>query len=68
MQFKPINYGVHNRYTTGSAFECAILCQNINDCHGTSWWSDGGCHLSNKRAKLVHSKSVVAFDCAPARS
>ena len=47
-----------------SAENCRKRCQITNGCIGSSWWQNGGCHLSNG-GELVDATNVTASACVP---
>jgi len=57
-----IDYGTHTRSVETSAEKCRDRCQNLDDCKGSSFWSDGGCHLSNSD-ELIESSGVTSYIC-----
>jgi len=63
-KYHPINYGVYGRTVTQDAHECARRCESAPDCIGSSWWSDGGCHLSTYGAHLVADSHVMSSRCS----
>jgi len=62
-KFNPIDYGVNGRTVTKDAKECSYRCETTSDCIGSSWWSDGGCHLVTDGAELEYKSGVTSYRC-----
>jgi len=65
-RYDPIDYGVNGRTVTQDAHDCARRCELTPDCIGSSWWSDGGCHLSTYGARLVADSWATSSECSDA--
>jgi len=64
-----LDYGNHGRTETQDAHECAGRCALISDCIGSSWWSDGGCHIATYGAVLINAPDwevVTSYSCPKA--
>jgi len=65
-RYDQIDYEENGRTVTKDAHECARRCELTPDCIGSSWWSDGGCHLSTYGAHLVADPWATSSGCSDA--
>ena len=42
---------------------CAARCASLPDCIGSSFWSNGGCHLAGEGAALIDDEIVQSTKC-----
>jgi len=62
-EYDPLDYGSNGRSVEQSAADCAKRCLRTEHCIGSSWWADGGCHLSTYGAHLKWSEKATASKC-----
>ena len=63
MAFNTLDYEGQGRTVESSAEQCATRCLNTANCIGSTFYSDGGCHLSADGAELVEAGDVIAHEC-----
>lgn len=49
--YEPMNMPGKERIALNSMEECHRRCKQTANCAHFTWWSDGGCHLQDERAK-----------------
>merc|ERR1711929_74196 len=57
-----IDYGSNYRTVEVSAEECRDRCKSLEGCTGSSWWEDGGCHVSSS-TELEEKEGVTSYVC-----
>jgi len=62
-----IDYGSNYRTVEVSAEECRDRCKSLEGCTGSSWWEDGGCHVSSS-TELEEKEGVTSYVCTMASS
>jgi hypothetical protein len=57
------------RSVTSSSEACRDRCAAVPGCIGSSWWPNGGCHISGSGASLIPDDArwgaVSAYECVP---
>jgi len=61
--YDPQDYGSNERSVEKNPEDCAARCLRTEHCIGSSWWGDGGCHLSTYGATLKWSQWATASKC-----
>jgi len=62
-QYDPFDYGSNKRSVEKNPADCAKRCKDTEHCIGSSWWWDGGCHLSTYGATMKWSEHGTAIKC-----
>jgi len=63
-KFRHLDYSGQGRTVTSTAKDCMYRCQMSPGCVGSSWWNDGGCHITNNKNNPLDGESVVtSYDC-----
>lgn len=62
-QYSPLDYGSNGRSVEQNAADCATRCLETDDCIGSTWWHDGGCHLATYGASLRSMEGVTTSKC-----
>lgn len=70
VSFAPLNMPGQLRSQEGSALRCAQRCASVVGCAHFSYWTDGGCHLQDRHAKLEESQGLTSGppDCLASNS
>ena len=63
----PVDFDSHVRSVTSSPETCRDRCSSTSGCIGSSWWSDGGCHLAGSGATLQSDSNVQSYSCSGMR-
>ena len=58
-----MDFDDHERTVESDAIACNERCAGTEGCVGSSYWSDGGCHLVGDGATLVRNDNVISYDC-----
>ncbi|CAK8986123.1 unnamed protein product [Durusdinium trenchii] len=68
LSYEPLNMPGQLRSHERSAKACAERCASVLGCAHFSYWSDGGCHLQDRHARLLGRPGVVVGpgDCLAA--
>jgi len=67
-KFVPIDFGSHGRSVESSAQACRDRCSRTSGCVGSSFWSNGGCHLAGFGATLQNWNGVQSYSCSSSDS
>merc|ERR1712066_605238 len=63
-KFRHLDYSGQGRTVTSTAKDCMYRCQMSPGCVGSSWWNDGGCHITNNKNNPLDGEGVVtSYDC-----
>jgi len=66
-RYVSIDYGSNYRTVEVSAEECRDRCKSLEGCTGSSWWENGGCHVSSS-TELEEQEGVTSYVCTMASS
>ncbi|CAK0859706.1 unnamed protein product [Prorocentrum cordatum] len=61
----PLDMPGQARTVEQSPLECQRRCANVDGCAHFSYWPDGGCHLQDGRASLLHAVDALEATTGP---